>query len=83
MKEKMNIVSPRNSKDGQTIWHNIGTAFKNEKTGGWDLLFNSLPLPEISDKGQLVTRAMLLKPRENNNQQPSPNTQRFSDGMDY
>ena len=83
MKEKMNIVSPRNSKDGQTIWHNIGTAFKNEKTGGWDLLFNSLPLPEINDKGQLVTRAMLLKPRENNNPQPSPNTQRFSDGMDY
>jgi hypothetical protein len=83
MKEKMNIVSPRNSKDGQTIWHTIGTAFKNEKTGGWDLLFNSLPLPEMNDKGQLVTRAMLLKPRENNNPQPSPHTQRFSDGMDY
>ena len=83
MKEKMNIVSPRNSKDGQTIWHTIGTAFKNEKTGGWDLLFNSLPLPEMNDRGQLVTRCMLLKPRENGRQQPSPNTQRFSDGMDY
>ena len=83
MKEKMNIVSPRNSKDGHTIWHTIGTAFKNEKTGGWDLLFNSLPLPEINDRGQLVTRCMLLKPRENNNQQPSPNTQKFSSDMDY
>ena len=83
MKEKMNIVSPRNSKDGQTIWHTIGTAFKNEKTGGWDLLFNSLPLPEMNDRGQLVTRCMLLKPRENGSQHPSPNTQRFSDGMDY
>ena len=54
MKEKMNIVSPRNSKDGQTIWHTIGTAFKNEKTGGWDLLFNSLPLPEMNDRGQSI-----------------------------
>ena len=83
MKEKMNIVSPRNSKDGQTIWHTIGTAFKNEKTGGWVFLFNSLPLPEMNDRGQLVTRCMLLKPRENNNQQPSPNTQKFSSDMDY
>ena len=62
MKEKMNITCPRNGKDGKTIWHTIGTAFKNEKTGGWDLLFNSLPLPEMNDRGQLVTRAMLLKP---------------------
>ena len=83
MKEKMNIVSPRNSKDGQTIWHTIGTAFKNEKTGGWDLLFNSLPLPEMNDRGQLVTRCMLLNPRENGSQQPSPHKHRFSDGMDY
>ena len=83
MKEKMNITCPRNGKDGKTIWHTIGTAFKNEKTGGWDLLFNSLPLPEMNDRGQLVTRAMLLKPRENTNEQPSPNTQKFSSDMDY
>jgi len=47
------------------------------------LLFNSLPLPEMNDRGQLVTRAMLLKPRENTNEQPSPNPQRFPSDMDY
>lgn len=72
MKEKMNIVSPRNGKDGSTNWHNIGVAFKNEKTGGWDLLFNSLPLPEINDRGQAVCKCMLLKPKENNQSSPSP-----------
>ena len=68
---------------GKLFGIRLVTAFKNEKTGGWDLLFNSLPLPEMNDRGQLVTRAMLLKPRENTNEQPSPNPQRFPSDMDY
>lgn len=42
---RYNIISPRPGKDDKTFWHKIGTAFTRDK-GGFQLIFDSLPLPD-------------------------------------
>jgi hypothetical protein len=44
MSKRMNIATPRKSKDGKTFWTTIGTAWFNDN-GGIQLVFDALPIP--------------------------------------
>ena len=83
MKERYNITCPINSKDGKTYWHVIGTAFKNDKMDGFDLIFNSLPISQINDQGKSQCRAMLLKPKDNYEKPASPKSEGFNDEVPF
>jgi hypothetical protein len=61
MSKRMNIATPRKSKDGKTFWTNIGTAWFNDN-GGIQLVFDALPIPD--SEGRVV--ANLFEPRERN-----------------
>jgi hypothetical protein len=45
MSKRMNIATPRKSKDGKTFWTTIGTAWFNDN-GGIQLVFDALPIPD-------------------------------------
>jgi hypothetical protein len=57
--KRMNIATPRKSKDGKTFWTTIGTAWFNDN-GGIQLVFDALPIPD--GEGRVV--ANLFEPRE-------------------
>lgn len=59
MTQRMNMVSPRARKDGKTHWHNVGTAWIDDK--GTTLEFDSLPLPDAEGR----VRVKLFEPRDN------------------
>jgi hypothetical protein len=59
MSKRMNIATPRKSKDGKTFWTTIGTAWFNDN-GGIQLVFDALPIPD--GEGRVV--ANLFEPRE-------------------
>jgi len=65
MSERFDLCVARPRKDGKVYWHKIGSAFSNDK-GGFDLSFDSLPVPEYSDQYGLQVRAKAFpaKPRE-------------------
>jgi hypothetical protein len=67
MSKRMNIATPRKSKDGKTFWTNIGTAWLNDN-GGIQLVFDALPLPDA--EGRCV--ANLFEPRERSGGQQEP-----------
>ena len=71
MVDKLNAVVPLEGKDGKTYWHNVGKAFQN-KLGGWDIIFNSLPIQTKSKDGSLVMKVMLLPPKDGPSSAPSP-----------
>lgn len=70
MTNRMDIVCPRAGSDGKTYWTKIGSAWPN-KTGGYSLTFEALPLQSLNDKGQLECRALLMEPRDNGNAAPN------------
>lgn len=43
------LMSPRKKSDGTTHWHKIGAAFET-KSGGYNLLFDSLPMPDAEGR---------------------------------
>lgn len=65
MSERYDIVTARQyvNKDGElkTAWTLIGSAWSTAK--GWSLTFDALPVPQMSDKGVVETRALLMPPR--------------------
>ena len=65
MANRMNIVTPRTSRDGKTYWTKIGVAFET-RDGGWNLSFEALPLSSLNQDGQLECRALLMPPRDDN-----------------
>ena len=71
MVDKLNAVVPLEGKDGKTYWHNVGKAFQN-KLGGWDIIFNSLPIQTKSKDGSLIMKVMLLPPKDGPASMPSP-----------
>lgn len=60
MATRMVMSSPRARKDGKTHWHNVGTAWIDDK--GTTLEFDSLPLPDAEGR----VRVKLFEPRDNN-----------------
>jgi len=82
MVDRLNAVVPLEGKDGKTYWHNIGKAFQN-KLGGWDIIFNSLPIQTKDKNGALIMKVMLL-PQKDNSTSPSPKpTNQFDDNVPF
>jgi len=63
MAKRFDIVTPRKGRDGKTFWTKIGVAFEN-KTGGYNLSFEALPIASMTDDGSIETRALMMEPRE-------------------
>ena len=64
MATRKDMMTPRPGSGGKTFWHRIGTAWEGDG-GKISLVFDSLPLPTMNDKGQLETRVLLMDPRDN------------------
>ena len=58
---RYDLLSPRKGKDDKTNWHRVGVAFPRDK-GGFQLLFDSLPLPDA--EGRVTLMMWEAKPRE-------------------
>jgi len=83
MVDRLNAVVPLEGKDGKTYWHNIGKAFQN-KLGGWDIIFNSLPIQTKDKNGALIMKVMLLPQKDSNGSTPSPKpTNQFDDNVPF
>lgn len=66
MAERYDLCVARPRKDGKVYWHKIGVAFPSRSGEGFDLSFDSLPVPEWSQEYGLQVRAKLFpaKPRD-------------------
>ena len=60
------LLSPRKGRDDKTRWHKVGAAFPRDK-GGFQLVFDSLPLPDA--EGRVSLMMWEAKPREDGRQQ--------------
>lgn len=50
---RYDLVSPRKGKDDKTRWFKVGAAFPREK-GGFQLVFDALPLPDAEGRVTLM-----------------------------
>lgn len=50
---RFDLLSPRKGKDDKTRWHKVGAAFPRDK-GGFQLVFDSLPLPDAEGRVTLM-----------------------------
>jgi hypothetical protein len=82
MSKRLDMMTPRPGAGGKTFWHRVGTAWEADG-GKISLVFDSLPLPTMNDKGQLETRVLLMEPRDNAGAAPARGQQqqrgRFDD----
>lgn len=69
MAKRYEIKQPRPGGNGKTWWNKIGTAWVADN-GKISLVFDSLPLPSLNEKGELETRAMLMEPLERDGAAP-------------
>lgn len=53
MTTRFDLVSPRKGRDDKTRWHKVGAAFPRDK-GGFQLVFDSLPLPDAEGRVTLM-----------------------------
>lgn len=67
MSDRMDILATRSytTRDGEvkTAFTRIGTAWAT-RNGGWQLVFDALPLAAMNDKGAVETRALMMPPKE-------------------
>lgn len=61
MANRLDICTPRQSRDGKTYWTKIGSAWQNDK-GGIQLVFDALPIPD--SEGRVVANLFEPKPRD-------------------
>ena len=52
---RYDLISPRPKKDGGTHWQQVGVAFE-AKGGGYQLIFNALPLPDAEGRVAVMMR---------------------------
>lgn len=67
MTNRMDVVAPRTyEKNGEqkTAYTRIGTAWEMQG-GGWRVVLEALPLPQIGKNGQLETQLLLFPPKDN------------------
>ena len=50
---RFDLVSPRKGKDDKTRWFKVGAAFPRDK-GGYQLVFDALPLPDAEGRVTLM-----------------------------
>ena len=82
---RYDLLSPRKGRDDKTRWHKVGAAFPRDK-GGFQLVFDSLPLPD--NEGRVTL--MMWEAKEDGQRQQSggaantrPQTQgRYDDDTD-
>jgi hypothetical protein len=80
MNTRLDICTPRKSKDGKTFWTKIGTAWQSDK--GIQLVFDALPLPD--SEGRCVANLFEPKPRDGQPQSraSAPQNDRYDDNSD-
>jgi len=71
MAERYDICIPRPRKSGKTYWHKIGSAFPSRSGEGFDLSFDSLPIPEYSEQYGLQVNAKLFPARDSDQESGS------------
>lgn len=59
MSKRLDMATPRKSRDGKTFWTKIGTAWVNDN-GGIQLVFDALPIAD--SEGRVV--ANLFEPKD-------------------
>lgn len=73
MSKRYDLVQPRKGTDSQgnekTYWTNIGSMWFNSDKNNFSLSFNALPVPSMSQKGQLEVRVQGFEPKERGNGQ--------------
>ena len=81
---RYDLLSPRKGRDDKTRWHKVGAAFPRDK-GGFQLVFDSLPLPD--DEGRVTL--MMWEAKDDSQRQQSggsantrPQSQGRHDHMD-
>tara|TARA_R100001377_G_scaffold66585_2_gene41859 strand:+ start:5863 stop:6123 length:261 start_codon:yes stop_codon:yes gene_type:complete len=69
MADRYDLKTARSGTDGKTYWTKIGVMFPN-KSGkdSFNLIFESLPIPSMSDSGQLEVRVMAMEPFKDDGQ---------------
>ena len=85
MAKRFDIVTPRKGRDGKTFWTKIGVAFEN-KTGGYNLSFEALPIASMTDDGSIETRALMMEPdapRGNGRAQSTPHRDELDDDVPF
>lgn len=65
---RYDLLSPRKGRDDKTRWHKVGAAFPRDK-GGFQLVFDSLPLPD--NEGRVTLMMWEAQEREQGRAQPS------------
>ena len=75
MTDRMDVVAPRQGKDGKTYYSRLGIAFAT-KNGGWSISLEALPLPSLNDRGVLETRLLLMPPRDDARPAAAPTSAR-------
>jgi hypothetical protein len=78
MATRLDICTPRKSKDGKTFWTKIGTAWQSDK--GIQLVFDALPLPD--SEGRCVANLFEPKPRDGHLNAPKGQNDRYDDNSD-
>lgn len=58
---RYDLLSPRKDREDKTRWHKVGAAFPRDK-GGFQLVFDSLPLPDA--EGRVTLMMWEAKPRD-------------------
>lgn len=72
---RYDLVSPRKGKDDKTRWFKVGAAFPRDK-GGFQLVFDALPLPDAEGRVTLMmweaeAKGSRDEPRQGGGQRPS------------
>ena len=89
MAKRFDIVTPRKGRDGKTFWTKIGVAFEN-KTGGYNLSFEALPIASMTDDGSIEARGVRKgagergdAPRGNGRARSTPQRDELSDDIPF
>lgn len=59
---RLDIMQPRQGGDGKTYWTKLGSAWPAKSGTGYSLTFEALPMPSMSEKGQIECRVLLREP---------------------
>jgi len=75
MADRYELKTARSGTDGKTYWTKIGVMFPN-KSGkdSFNLIFEALPIPAMSDSGQVEVRVMAMEPFKDDQQPQRPAT---------
>ena len=74
MEDRYNLFLAVDKEAGGTYWHRLGSAFPAKNGNGWQLSFNSLPIP--NSKGKVIVHMYKDNPR------PEDNAKREANDLD-